>query len=92
MSDDQAGGTVATPDGAAKGPTAASAAPCAAPATWIVFRGRAARRWLCDAHRATYVGSGRVARYAGRSHFDPPTDPAPGVFTGEPRRCGEETS
>ena len=49
------------------------------------------RRFLCDAHVATYTGSGKVATYRGASQFDPPADAAPGVFTGPVRRCGEES-
>lgn len=66
-------------------------ADCGAPATRIAFRGRVKRRFLCDAHVATYTGSGKVATYRGASQFDPPADAAPGVFTGPVRRCGEES-
>lgn len=54
--------------------------PCPANATWIVFRGKK-RLFLCDEHRPTYTGSGKVATYGW-----PDSD---ADFTGDTRRCGE---
>ena len=63
---------------------------CGEPATRIVFRGRVARLYLCDA--CPYAGSGKVAPYEVGELPADPADRKVGVFTGPARTCGEASA